>query len=133
MNHPMLLEAQRIKFERDLQLQKEALKGEDFFEELEPEIDQLVRSVRGMDAATAYHFLLGKNFKKLIAQKAEATKKSTIADIADKAKRSVGNIKSDSSGNGEVEITSEVKEIARSFGISPKALAKRLAEKRKNK
>lgn len=137
-NLPEYKEAQQTRFENEMAKQKREFEKNKYFAALESEVDKLVKSQyangKPVDYKTAFTFLAGKyslngKFDELLAKEKENVKKSTIADIADKQKRSAGNIKSDGSAASDIAITKEIKEMAADFGISPKQLAARLAKK----
>lgn len=102
--------------------QKTELKDKPFFKELEADIDKMVAAVPGIDVKTAYNYLKGERFDELLEQAKKNTKKSTIADLHDKAKR---GITSSSEGLGDDVDTSDVDvNMARAFGNDPKDIAK---------
>jgi hypothetical protein len=102
--------------------QKTELKDKPFFKELEADIDKMIAAAPGVDVKTAYNYLRGERFDELLKQAKDNTKKSTIADLHDKAKR---GITSSSEGLGEDVDTSDVDvSMARAFGNDPKEIAK---------
>lgn len=97
--------------------EKATIKDKPFFSELEAEIKDLVTSEakRGkeLNAHTAYKYLLGENYEKLIAN----TQQSTIANVQDKIKRGLPVSDSDStSGASDVTIN---RHMAAVFGNDP--------------
>lgn len=102
--------------------QKAELKDKPFFNELEADIDKMIAAAPGVDVKTAYNYLRGERFEDLVEQAKKSAKKSTIADLHDKAKR---GITSSSEGVGEdIDIADVDVNMARAFGNDPKDIAK---------
>jgi hypothetical protein len=109
-------------FSTVIQSQKAELKDKPFFKELEADIDKMVAAAPGIDVKTAYNYLKGERFDELLEQAKKNTKKSTIADLHDKAKR---GITSSSEGLGDdVDVSGVDVNMARAFGNDPKEIAK---------
>jgi len=121
--NPAIKEAKRIQFENQIAKQKEAFKEKRFFKQLEPEIDNLLRTIPNVDVRTVYNYLVGEKLDELLEKEKQNVKKSTIADIADKSKRSAGNVSSDG-GVDDVDISNIDIDMARAFGNDPKEIAK---------
>lgn len=71
------------------QAQKAALKNEDFFTELEAEIDQIVTGNPSIDVETAYNYLYGQNRKRLTQLAKDSAAKKAVEDHKRQSKRSV--------------------------------------------
>jgi hypothetical protein len=128
----LLLQDQKLKaieqrdskrdFDTVIVKQKAELKDKPFFKELEADIDKMIAAAPGVDVKTAYNYLRGERFDELIEQTKKNTKKSTIADLHDQAKR---GITSSSEGQGdEIDTTDIDINMARAFGNDPKDIAK---------
>lgn len=109
-------------FSTIIQSQKAELKDKPFFKELEADIDKMISAAPGIDAKTAYNYLKGERFDELLEQAKKNTKKSTIADLHDKAKR--GLTSPSESLEDDVDITDVDTDMARAFGNDPKEIAK---------
>ncbi|MFA4854194.1 MAG: hypothetical protein WC616_02455 [Candidatus Omnitrophota bacterium] len=108
-----------------LEKEKEPFKDKLYFKDLEPEIDQLIaeNAQKGIDISVeaTFNYLRGKNLDELMSKETEKTVKSTIANIHDRARRTVVN--QDSSHGDDLD-TSEVDvEMANAFGTDPKKIA----------
>ena len=113
-------------------VKKKELANELYFKELEPEIDELIQENldKGqlIDVDTAYKYLLGTRAKELLADSKKETEKRTLANVQDRAKRTVE--KEVGAENQTVVLSNEAKLMAREMGVSIKNLAKRLAKKK---
>jgi len=115
-------------------VKKKELANELYFKELEPEIDELIQENldKGqlIDVDTAYKYLLGTRAKELLADSKKETEKRTLANVQDRAKRTVE--KEVGAENQTVVLSNEAKLMAKEMGVSLKSLAKRLAKKRRS-
>ena len=113
---------------------KKELANELYFDKLEPDIDKLIQENidKGqlIDVDTAYKYLLGTKAKELLIDSKKETEKRTLANIQDRAKRTVQ--KEAGSETQTVVISDEAKRMAREMGVDLKKLAKRLAKKRRS-
>lgn len=113
---------------------KKELANELYFDKLEPDIDKLIQENidKGqlIDVDTAYKYLLGTKAKELLVDSKKETEKRTLANIQDRAKRTVQ--KEAGSETQTVVISDEAKRMAREMGVDLKKLAKRLAKKRRS-
>ena len=113
-------------------VKKKELANELYFKELEPEIDELIQENldKGqlIDVDTAYKYLLGTRAKELLADSKKETEKRTLANVQDRAKRTVE--KEAGAENQTVVLSNEAKLMAKEMGVSLKSLAKRLAKKK---
>lgn len=112
--------------------QKKELANELYFKELEPEIDGLIQenidNGQLIDVDTAYRYLLGTRAKELLENSKKETEKRTLANVQDRAKRTVQ--KEAGSETQTVVISDEAKLMAREMGVSLTSLKKRLAKRR---
>jgi hypothetical protein len=115
--------AEAILREAEISKEKAELKDKQYFKELESEIDELVKSTPGLKVDTAYRYLLGQNFEKLAQEEKSKQQKRTIADIADRSKRSV-NTKASEGAAPETELTPGQISMAKAMGLSLSEVAK---------
>lgn len=123
----------QVRSHKDQALEKKKeLANELYFKELEPDIDALIQENldKGqlIDVDTAYKYLLGTKAKELLANSKKDTEKRTLANVQDRAKRTV--VKDAGADNQTVILSNEAKLMAREMGVSLKSLAKRLAKKK---
>lgn len=120
--------------EYENRLKKEELKNEPFFNELEKDLDVLLLQQPNVDIHTAYEYLIGKNYKTLIANEKSNVEKRTIANMQDRAKRKTFSA---DGGSSEASVSSVLSpdgiEMANAFGVDPRKVAKRVQEQNKNK
>lgn len=150
-NHPAIAKAQEVLNEARAEAnkvmllsrraaEKDALKSEPFFKEIEPEIDKmlLMPANAGVSVETIYEFLLGKMTRngKLNEIKAN-TRKAVISEMADKAKRGTPHVTSDSASqeavNVDRDIDSTILSLTEMFGNKISDIKKYMAKEMKNK
>jgi len=85
--HPAVQQAKRLTMKETFREQVEALKGEEFFDELKPEIEAMVKATPGLDAETAYNYLYGKNRKRLTKEATDTAAKKAVEDHKRQSKR----------------------------------------------
>jgi hypothetical protein len=122
-NLPEIQEVRRLKREAEINQQKEALKDQKFFKELEPQIDALVAQHPQLSVEVAFKYLRGQKIDELLAKATEEAKKSTIADLQDKAKRGIPT--------GEDASNKKPEKPVSSFGKALDATFKRYYDRRK--
>ena len=108
--------------------QRAELKDAPFFNEYAKEIDEVVRDVPGVDLKTAYHYVIGEHLQDILQNNAAGAKQKTLRDIQKGAKAFVEG-KGEGDG-GTVQLPREMLEMARTYGVNPKNLAKRMARKK---
>ena len=116
------MELNQIKAMTRYESEKALLKEKPFFNDLEADIETLVKSEatqgRTVNAETAYRYLLGQNYEKLI----DNAQKSAVANIQDRAKRGLPLNNSDSEPvQNEPQVN---KRMANIFGTDPSKIAK---------
>jgi hypothetical protein len=87
--HPVVQQATRQQRAIEIITQKEALKDQPFFKDLEADIDALMSKTPGVDVRTAYIFLRGEKFDELAAKKASQTTEEALKNHNRQAKRGV--------------------------------------------
>lgn len=149
-NHPSIKKAEEIvknaeqearKMERKIKLndEKEALRSKPYFKELEKQIDEMTEKNPVLNVDTAYLFLLGKlmssgKLDEITSTTSKSVKKSTIADLQDKAKRGKA-IHSDGGSDEDLDLnkilSKEEIEMTQAFGNDIKNIAKYVKNKLK--
>lgn len=132
-------ESKKAQISQKRSAEKEALKDQPYFKELEPEINKMATAdgYENVAMETMYNLLLGDAIRKGKLQELVAkTKQSTIADLQDKAKRakSIGNERNEAE---EIDVASvldrEMLEMTKAFGNPVKNVAKYVAGQLKSK
>lgn len=119
-------------FRNQVKDEKALLKDKPYFSDLETEIDTLVedglQKGQFINAEAAYKFLVGNNIDTLLSKSKDQATKQTLADVQDRANRGLtGN--SDTNTDSDYTLSEEAQIMAAEMGVSPKNLAKRLANK----
>jgi len=127
--HPLVKQAAELAERASREAAKATLKGNRFYNELEPELDKVLDANPGVDPEVAYDFLIGKMVRdgkldELIAQAKDNAKKSATADIQDQARR--GSPKGSATTQETVTLTARGKDIANIFGVDPAKVAQRM-------
>lgn len=112
--------------------QKAELRQMPFFNELEKDIDEAIRNNPNVDVKTAYYFFKGQKADELKEKASKMAEKRTIANMQDKARRSVVG-GGDSSDNSKVELSNDEIEMAIAFGHDPRKIKQRISEAKKKK
>lgn len=116
--------AQQIKAEAESTKAVETLKDKPYFSECKDEIQGLLSNTPGLDADTAYYYVVGKNAETLVKGEKAKVQKQTVADLADKSRRTV-EVNSESR-KAEEKLTPGQKRFAKIFGVPVKEVAKRI-------
>jgi hypothetical protein len=150
-NHPAIKKAQEVLNEARLESQKamllsrrsvekDSLRSEPFFKEIEPEIDKLllVPTNAGVTVETIYEFLLGKMARNgKLAEIKSTTRKAVISEMADKAKRGTPHIASESAASETVDVDKYMDDsilaMTQMFGNKTEDIKKYMAKEFKNK
>jgi hypothetical protein len=142
-NHPVIKKAEEISRNAEakaneiarqvsINQEKDTLRKEPYFNELEKEVDSIIASNPNTSLSVAYEFLLGRMMRtgklnELKETTQKATQKATIADLQDKAMRG----KSISGDGGEEEdvepnrlLNKDGLELTRAWGNNAKNIAK---------
>ena len=120
-----------IEHKESVQAKKKELSNEIYFKELENDIDTIIadnyKKGNLIDVETAYKYLLGEKAKELLIENKKQAAKQTLADVQDRAKRTVQ--KDSATETSTATLSKEAILMAREMGVSPKRLAKRLAKR----
>jgi flagellin-like hook-associated protein FlgL len=147
-NHPRIKqneERERELAERERKMEREKkkdnLREEEFFNELEPELNLILDQNPNLDPSLAFSVLVGnflrsgklndlkKKNNQLIKETKESTEKKVMADIHDKERRTTpkgGN--SNSGKETEYQPSETAKKLSKVFGVSAKKIARRANE-----
>ena len=116
-------------------VKKKELANKLYFKELESDIDDLIQenidNGKMIDVETAYRYLLGAKAEELIKSNKKDTEKRTLANVQDRAKRTVQ--KDATADNSTVVLSAEAKHMASEMGVSLSNLKKRMANKNRRK
>jgi hypothetical protein len=135
-NHPKVikvLEKDRINAYKEA---KAELSKDQFFKELEPELDRVMEQNPSAVPALVYKvirsdFLTPDRIKELITKEKESAVKTTIADIHDKVRRATPTGGDTNEGKEIIRPTSIMSAMASAFGVSANKVAQRIAKSKK--
>jgi len=138
-NHPKVVETRekdRKNVYRDI---KAELSKDQFFKELEPELDRVMEQNPAASPDLVYNvirsrFLTPDKIKELITKEKDSAVKATIADIHDKERRT--EKKGGDADDGTEELarpTAVMSEIAKAFGVSANKVAQRIMKSNNKK
>lgn len=132
-------ESKKAQILRKRAAEKEALKDQPYFKELETEVDRMAQAkgYENVAVETIYDLLLGTNLRKgKLAELVSKAKKSAVADLQDSARRT-RTIKNDNDLSDEVDISAQLDreslEMSRLWKTDPKKIAKYVADQKKKK
>ena len=116
--------------------QKDKLRKELYFNELETDIDKFIGQFPETTVEGAFHYLRSTKLPELMAGKVKAAKKSTIADLHDRARRS--GVSASDAGQAEdinprTILSKADLDLCEAFGTDPKKIARRVKTHLKNK
>ena len=132
-------ESKKAQVLRKRSVEKETLRDQPYFKELEPDLDRmsLTKGYENVAMDTMYNLLLGENLRKgKLQELVSKAKKSAIADLQDTAKRT-RSISTDNSSPDEIDVRGvldkEALEMSRLWGTDAKKIAKYVADQKKKK
>lgn len=112
-----------------IEKQKAELRNKPFFEDLEADIDNMIKQNPNLEPQTAYTFLRGEKFEELMSRQSNIKEKSMVANMHDKARRKpIGN---DGSTDTTPELSDFGKQFATFMGVDPKEAAGILKTRRR--
>ncbi len=135
-NHPKVIETREKDRKNVYRDTKAELSKDQFFKELEPELDRLMEQNPTAAPDLVYNvirskFLTPDKIKELITKEKESAVKATIADIHDKEKRATPTGGDTDEGKDTVTPTAFANKLANVFGVSAAKIAQRTHEKMK--
>lgn len=114
-----------------IQQQKAELKDKPFFNELESDIDNMLKDNPSLEPKTAYIYLRGEKFDELISKQSSIKEKSMIANMQDKSRRK--SVSSDGSTDSVPELSNFGKMFANFMGVDPREAAKIVKERNRRR
>lgn len=116
---------------QETEAKKKELRKEEFYSQLEPELNQLLDANPNADPAVIYKYLVGNHYQDLVNSKKKQSDKGAIADQQDKMRRrTVGATPSVRKGTATISDFTRQASIA--TGIDPRDVAKHVAKRRGN-
>lgn len=127
------LEKQKARnYYQNIEKQKNALRKEEFFALLEPEIDKIIDANPGVNIDVVYHHLVGQRYKELSAKKQKSNQKTNTADTQDKMRRRNVGTSGNARASSSTTMSNFGREAAMAMGLDPREVAKINATRRKN-
>lgn len=125
------LETQNQSIMQQIQNEKQLmeLRNAPFFNEYQGKVMELVNNVPGVDVKTAYYYVVGDHLQEILQNASAGAAQKTLADIQKGKKSFVEG--SGGGDSGTVAIPRELAEMAKVYGVSPKALAERMRSLKK--
>lgn len=125
------LENQNQSIMQQIQNEKQLmeLKNAPFFNEYQSKVMELVNNVPGVDVKTAYYYVIGDHLNEILQNTSAGAAQKTLAEIQKGKKSFVEG--SGGNDSGTVTVPREMAEIAKMYGVSPKALAERMRSLKK--
>jgi hypothetical protein len=137
-NHPKVIETREEARKNRYTTAKSELSKDQFFKELEPELDELMEKNPTADPNLVYSVLVGNYVRsgkmdELIQKTKESAVKATIADVHDKERRAAPTGGDTGEGKDTVTPSEFTRKLAGIFGVSASKVAQRSHEKMKGR